>query len=157
MAPLLQGGGGRRAAAPEHVVVAVHISQEGQSSLLWALNKCAPGDTVTILHVVEHLPGHAPTGGPDASAHVPNFSSRASMAEVEMRPVDAVGADELASYKEQIGRSCAALLFVFRKICEAKRITAHVQVAHGFDARRAIVTESMLVGATRLVIGDVSM
>ena len=42
--------------SPDRVMVLMQLSQEGQTTLQWALNKCQPGDSITVLHVIETLP-----------------------------------------------------------------------------------------------------
>eukprot|EP00850_Spirogloea_muscicola_P000894 SM000003S11139 [mRNA] locus=s3:1236280:1238284:+ [translate_table: standard] len=129
------GGGGDEGEAegedrvPEHVVVAVTLSEKGQQAVAWALGAARPGDSITVLHIMDHIPG------------------------AWKRPVNRAREGELRFYKEQIGRACSELVFVIDSLCKERQLSATMRISQGSCVRQRIVDEAIALGATKLVLG----
>eukprot|EP00850_Spirogloea_muscicola_P014229 SM000100S09456 [mRNA] locus=s100:455313:457325:- [translate_table: standard] len=110
------GGGGDEGEAeggdrvPEHVVVAVTLSEKGQQAVAWALGAARPGDSITrrgclsLLQAFRRLTGGAGCGSTAGK-----------------RPVNRAREGELRFYKEQIGRACSELVFVIDSLCKERQ------------------------------------
>eukprot|EP00271_Cylindrocystis_brebissonii_P015482 TRINITY_DN38390_c0_g1_i1.p1 TRINITY_DN38390_c0_g1~~TRINITY_DN38390_c0_g1_i1.p1 ORF type:complete len:180 (+),score=13.69 TRINITY_DN38390_c0_g1_i1:77-541(+) len=119
------------ARATQHVLMTMKLSHEGQETLRWTVDTCDAGDTVTVLYIVESLPG---PNGP--------------------RPVDTVRVQELESYKKNMGLACMGLLQGLMATCEEKKVAVSMRVAHGLDEKEAVRREAENLGAAKVVIGD---
>ncbi|CAI5949571.1 unnamed protein product [Closterium sp. NIES-64] len=109
---------------PDHIVVAVTLSEEGRGLIQWTISRCQPGDVIYVLHVI--VP---PTDG----ARPPRLEE---MREDQRRKLEIF----------------SALLWGFEALCDEKKVAASVRVVHGACEEQAVADEARLLGATRVVV-----